>query len=105
LNYTYGARAKDPAQWPAVWAELRAGKKTTNSSATGLGQLILANVDRYYPGGRAGIGDALSEAVGMLRYIKMAYGSPECAWWCYSAAHPGQRCAITKKKCHVHEGY
>lgn len=79
-NYTYGARSRDHSLWPSVWAELKAGQRTTSSSATGLGQLILENVDRYYPGGRAGIGNATAEAVGMLRYIKDRYGSPEAAY-------------------------
>jgi hypothetical protein len=88
-NYTYGARAKDPAQWPSVHSELRAGVKSAKSSATGLGQLILANVDAFYPGGRAGIGDALSEAVGMLRYIHSRYGTPDNAWARYGKTHEG----------------
>jgi SLT domain-containing protein len=49
------------------------------STASGLGQLLLSNVDKYYPDGRNGIGDALNEAVGMLRYIHDRYGSPEVA--------------------------
>jgi hypothetical protein len=105
VNHTYGARAKDPSQWPSVWAELQVGKITAKSSATGLGQLLLRNVDLYYPGGRAGIGNAFAEAVGMLRYIDATYGSPECAWYCYGGAHPGKRCASTGKRCHAHEGY
>lgn len=79
-NYTYGDRARDHALWPSIWAELRAGNRTTSSSATGLGQLILENVDRFYPGGRSGIGSASAEAIGMLRYIKDRYGSPEAAY-------------------------
>lgn len=99
-NYTYGARAFDAAtwpdvaaeyreRWPEVWAELQAGQKSARSSATGLGQLLLANVDRYYPGGRRGIGDAHAEAVGMLRYIRDRYGDPDTAWRLYGTAHEG----------------
>lgn len=60
------------------------------STASGLGQLTLTNVDMYYPDWRAGIGDALNEAVGMLRYIhnRRWYWTPERAlafhhrkWW------------------------
>lgn len=99
-NYTYGNRAFDPShwpevageyreRWPEVWRELQAGRKTARSSATGLGQLLLANVDRYYPGGRRGIGDAHAEAVGMLRYIRDRYGDPDTAWRLYGTAHEG----------------
>lgn len=93
-NYTYGERSRDHSRWSEVWAELRAGKKTARSSATGLGQLILANVDTYYPGAtvaerRAGIGTALNEAVGMLRYIEARYGTPAHAWAQYGKAHEG----------------
>lgn len=82
-NYTYGERKKDRSRWPGVWAELRRGAITTKSSATGLGQLKLSNVDVFYPAGRAGIGDALNEAVGMLRYIDVRYGHPREAWRCH----------------------
>lgn len=79
-NYTYGKRSRDEGQWSSVHEELRAGKKRTRSSATGLGQLILPNVDAYYPAGREGIGNPLDEAAGMLAYIKDRYRSPERAW-------------------------
>lgn len=88
-NYTYGSRARDPSQWASVHDELRRGVKSTRSSATGLGQLLLSNVDRYYPNGRAGIGDPLQEAAGMLAYIKDRYGSPERAWARYNTVHEG----------------
>ena len=41
--------------------------------------------DKYYPKGRAGIGDPVQEAAGMLAYIKDRYGSPEVAWGNHSA--------------------
>lgn len=88
-NYTYGSRARDPSQWGSIHNELRNGRKTTRSSATGLGQLLLANVDRYYPSGRAGIGDPMEEAVGMLKYIQDRYGTPEAAWAAYGTRHEG----------------
>jgi hypothetical protein len=83
-NYTYGSRA--PRE---VHAELRAGIISARSSATGLGQLLLSNVELYYPSGRAGIGDPLEEAVGMLRYIEARYGSPSQAWASYGRLHEG----------------
>lgn len=88
-NYTYGRRANDPAAWPAIHAELRAGRITAKSSATGLGQLLLRNVDAYYPTKRAGIGDALQEAAGMLAYIRHRYGDPDNAWAQYGKHHEG----------------
>lgn len=85
-NYTYGGRATDPASWSSIWNELRSGNRTGSyipvggkylqSSATGLGQLTLPNVDKYYPSGRGGIGVPEEEAIGMLRYIQARYGSP-----------------------------
>lgn len=88
-NYTYGSRARDPSQWGSIHDELKNGQITARSSATGLGQLLLSNVDKYYPNGRAGIGDPLQEAAGMLRYIKDRYGSPENAWRLYGTRHEG----------------
>lgn len=55
----------------------------TRSTASWLGQLLLSNVDKYYPDGRRGIWDALNEAVGMLRYIQDRYGNPDIAWSVY----------------------
>lgn len=55
----------------------------TRSTASGLGQLLLSNVDKYYPDGRKGIWDPLNEAVWMLRYIKERYGNPDVAWSVY----------------------
>lgn len=80
-NYTYGAVASTSKSmfWPAVWNELKQGIRSTKSSATGLGQLILENVDKYYPSGARGIGVPVEEAVGFMRYIKDRYGSPEAA--------------------------
>ena len=88
-NYTYGDRARDPSQWGSIHDELKNGQITARSSATGLGQLLLSNVDKYYPNGRAGIGDPLQEAAGMLRYIADRYGTPENAWRLYGTRHEG----------------
>lgn len=99
-NYTYKPRADDPSFWPEIWAELKVGQKTGDliksghfagykASATGLGQLTLDNVDKFYPNKRAGIGVALDEAAGMLAYIKKAYKTPENAWDLYGTRHEG----------------
>jgi hypothetical protein len=84
-NYTYGARSEDPAKWASVVRELRAGRITTESTATGLGQLLSYNVERFYPHGVKGIGDPVEEAVGMLKYIAASYGNPDVAWGNHSA--------------------
>lgn len=83
-NYTYDPKTRASLQarltgWPAIHSELQAGKITAKSSATGLGQLLLRNVDKYYPAGRDGIGDALQEAAGMLAYIRDRYETPKNA--------------------------
>lgn len=108
-NYTYGWRAKEAACWPKIHQELRAGinssgipreGKVIKSSATGLGQLLLSNVDGFYPNGRAGIGDPLQEAAGMLAYIEKRYGSPEWAHRCYGKlcpSIPGKRAKTFKE--------
>jgi len=88
-NYTYGSRSRDPARWSEVHGELKRGVIRARSSCTGLGQLKLDNVERHYPDGRAGIGDPLNEAAGMLSYIKSRYGSPERAWQLYGVYHEG----------------
>lgn len=92
-NYTYGQGsaglrfgvttrniAKRTDVWPQIWSELKSGRKGAKSTATGLGQLILDNTDRYYPSKRAGIGVPIEEAVGMLRYIAARYKNPQRAW-------------------------
>lgn len=82
-NFTYGDKASNKDRWPEVWAELQNGVYTANSSATGLGQLLATNIDKFYPDGRDGIGDPFNEAVGMLRYIDARWTSPDRAWECY----------------------
>lgn len=88
-NYTYGDRHYDEMQWADVHAELRNGDITAKSSATGLGQLLLSNVDAYYPSGRDGIGNPTEEAIGMMRYIQDRYGTPDAAWEQYNSHHEG----------------
>ncbi len=96
-NFRYGARANDPSTWPAIWAELRAGRiqgqdrvpRRLRSSATGLGQLLGSNVDKFYPSGRAGIGNPIEEAAGMMYYISDRYRTPERAWANYNRRHQG----------------
>jgi len=91
-NYTYNAvYGRDPhfnspqrkSEWPVVWRDIQNGRYRTSSTATGLGQLVRSNVEAFYPDGRAGIGDPLNEAVGMLKYIERRYGNPADAWAFY----------------------
>lgn len=89
-NERYGSRNRpeNRAEWPEIRDELREGRiegqdhvrRSARSSATGLGQLLVSNLDAYAPGGRASMGDPLGEAIAMLEYIKDRYGSPEKAW-------------------------
>ncbi|HBP21330.1 MAG TPA: hypothetical protein DEA08_26520 [Planctomycetes bacterium] len=88
-NYSYGRRKTDHSAWASVHEELRRGRIRARSSATGLGQLLLSNVDKYYPQGRAGIGDPLNEAAGMLAYIRDRYRTPARAWALYGKRHEG----------------
>lgn len=53
------------------------------STASWLGQLLLSNVDMFYPDGRSWIGDPLNEAVGMMRYIRHRYGDVDTAYSVY----------------------
>jgi hypothetical protein len=87
-NYQYGDRSKDKTRWAEVHDELRRNVLPDHSSATGLGQLIIRNVDAHYPSGRLGIGVAVEEAAGMLSYIKRRYGTPDEAWRCYGRICP-----------------
>lgn len=114
-NYLYGWRAKEAACWPKIWQEIRDGTDSSGgSTATGLGQLKtyfydqrgnrlspgheLGGVDTHYPSGRAGIGDPLEEAVGMLSYIKKRYGTPEAARACYGKGSKQAPCEVPGKR-------
>lgn len=88
-NYTYGWRSRDPDQWASVHEELRRGRITARSSATGIGQLLLGNVEIHYPSGRAGIDVPLEEARGMLSYIEARHTNPDRAWSRYNLLHEG----------------
>lgn len=103
-NYQFGAAAAltNASNWWQIWAAIKDGswrnlldqskvKASGPSSATGLGQLTSTNIatGNYYPSGLNGIGNALEEAIGMLRYIKQRYGSPTAAWAQYGVGHEG----------------
>lgn len=82
LNYTITSLSQDEfkskanaSKWDnPIWSV---------STASWLWQLLLSNVDKYYPDGRNGIGDSMNEAVWMLRYIHDRYGSTDIAWEMY----------------------
>lgn len=85
-NYTfqrlsaYPNNVSSPSQkevWPIIWEDLKTGyQNRAVSSATGLGQLLLSNAEKYYPSGKHGIGDPLEEAVGFFMYMKDRYLNP-----------------------------
>lgn len=83
----------NPSTWSIIHQRIREGEKGSPkaaSTATGLGQLLAVNVDRFYPSGREGIGDCREEAEGMLKYIRVTYGGPNTAWSCYGRLKPKQ---------------
>lgn len=82
LNYTIKWHSVESFKEQAV-STSRNNPIGARSTASWLGQLLLSNVDKYYPDGRKGIGDPLNEAVGMLRYIQDRYGDPDVAWSVY----------------------
>lgn len=55
----------------------------SKSTASWLWQLLLSNVDKYYPDWRNWIWNPVSEAVWFIRYIVDRYGTPEIAWSVY----------------------
>ncbi len=90
LNYTFKAVAKrmgtsvdDPKFVGWVHGKLRSGASAKDfgirSTATGLGQLLIGNVKKHYPGGISEIGKPEGEAAGMLAYMKSRYGTPDNA--------------------------
>ena len=98
-NYTIQTKdGKNAKQHPESWTDiheelktgaLKPGSARAKSSATGVGQLLLSNVMRYYPSGADGIGDCHEEAIGMLAYIEDRYNDPETAWRLYGTLHEG----------------
>lgn len=76
------------------------------STASWLWQLLLSNVDKYYPSWRRWIWDPIEEAIWFMRYIKDRYWSPEVARsvygkkWTYVHAVTGKKMSKTFR-----EGY
>ena len=80
-----------PDKWPDVWTAAKNGRVgiydpvegtvplVSGSTATGLGQLTKKNVEKYYPYGVGGIGNAAAEAYGFVKYISARYGDPDTA--------------------------
>ncbi len=79
LNYTI-----PKSYTPEKFKQIALARRNNNpigvrSTASWLWQLLLSNVDKYYPDGRKGLWDPLNEAVGMLRYIHDRYKTVETA--------------------------
>jgi len=87
LNYTIQWETPDSFAQKAL-ASYRNGFPGARSSASWLGQMLLSNVDQFYPDGRRGLNDPFNEAVGMCRYITSRYGSPEVAKSVYGRTGP-----------------
>ena len=106
-NYTYGTEImQDSSRWHEVWDAIKAGIHSTSSTATGLGQLLIDNVHKFYPDDVNGIGDPLNEAVGFLKYIHDRYGSPAVTRGIYGKIGDYTH-AVTGKTMHkgFQEGY
>ena len=93
-TYNNGKRVhKYPEIWPEIHRQLKnrelKPRKKEDSTATGLGQLILGNVKHYYPSGVDGMGECIEEAAGMLAYIKDRHGNPDRALARYGKRHEG----------------
>ena len=82
LNYTIKWHSVESFKEQAL-SSSRNNPIGTRSTASWLWQLLLSNIDKYYPDGRKGIWDPLNEAVWMLRYIQDRYGNPDVAWSVY----------------------
>jgi hypothetical protein len=93
---------RDPSTWPPVWAAAKALQRNANpygSEYIGLGQLGTRGGDwsrwteasaNDMPRGPASLGVPLEEAIGMLRYVKGRYGTPEVLWeWYHLPYAPG----------------
>jgi hypothetical protein len=70
----------------------------TRSTASWLGQLLLRNIDKYYPSGRSGIWDPIEEAIGYLRYVGDRYGNPKTADDMYGETWPYRVWGVKKYK-------
>lgn len=83
----------NPGTWPEIHRHLQQGelrpRRKDDSTATGLGQLLLSNVKKYYPSGLAGMGNCVEEAAGMLAYIQDRHGNPDRALGWYGRRHEG----------------
>jgi len=126
FNFLFGKKFNQPSrkdEWYKAWDiialdETYAQAKTRHpkftSRASGLGQLQPENAKKFYPDKMKGVTDPLNEAVGMLRYIKSRYGSPQVARSVYGKGGDGKKYptvyfnhAVTGKKTgkYFHEGY
>ena len=122
-NYTFNEIRDNikehPEEWKrGVWPLLKKGQgpsENPSQTASGLGQLKAGNVLSFYPYGYDGIGDALSEAIGFVKYVEDRYGDPRIAWAVYGQGgkdkkyptvyfeYKGDPNKVKSKK--FHEGY
>lgn len=83
LNYTINRMEQTEFKRRALANPRNTNPIWAKSTASWLWQLLLSNVDKYYPDWRNGIWNPLSEAVGFVRYIVDRYWTPEIAWSVY----------------------
>jgi hypothetical protein len=79
LNHTIKWETTESFKRKAVESSKKQNPIGSKSTASWLWQLLLYNVDIYYPDWREGIWDPLNEAVWMVRYIAAAYNNPKNA--------------------------
>jgi len=96
LNYTI--------KWMSLWEYKNRALSSNNknpiwskSTASGLGQLLLSNIDKFYPNWRKWIWNPIEEAVWFIKYIEDRYWNPDIAisvyWkkWSYINARTWKR--------------
>ncbi len=82
LNYTIKWISLSQYKAKALKSDIKnpIGSKST---ASGLGQLLLSNIDKFYPNGRKWIWNPIEEAVGFIKYIEDRYWNPDVAMSVY----------------------
>lgn len=99
MNYTFKYKVSSPEQFKEVavkneWASSGQISRSlgVRSNATWLWQMLISNVDKYYPDWRKWIWVPISEAIWMLKYIEDRYWNPEIAnnmhWKLWTYNHP-----------------
>lgn len=98
-NYTFKYKVSSPEQFKEIAVKNSDVKSWeisrslwVRSNATWLWQMLLSNIDKYYPDWRKWIWIPINEAIWMLKYIEDRYWNPEIAnnmhWKLWTYNHP-----------------